>query len=351
MPAKVERLRPPRRVLVHGLAYFGKVLAEFMNSDGWEFVYYPDQGLKNLAAMIDALRRCDLVYQIGGRVSTGKFLWAARLLNKRNFVMHWVGSDTLDERKEVGTGKTDPWVLNQVHHWADSEWLFQEVQDLGVSCDFVPLPSPRTPAVPFPLPDKFSVLVYVPSLETAKQYGLDMILEAARRLPEVRFELVGLRDGPIPDPPRNLHVHNRIPNLTDFFRQASVVWRPARHDGLSWMVLEALGYGRHVLWTYPFPGCVHAASASEAVESIRQLHELHKCQALEINEAGVKFIAESQYGPYAFKRNILSRMEEILTYPEKEPLLTPEPVQTYGQRTSLPYRHLFPVAHHRDTLA
>src|SRR6266403_1239163 len=48
-----------------------------------------------------------------------------------------------------------------------------------------------------------------------------------------------------------------------FYKRASVVWRPVRHDGLSFMVLEALGHGRHVLWTYEFPGCVKVDGVSD----------------------------------------------------------------------------------------
>lgn len=312
MLARTVSQQPVRRVLVHGLVYFGDVFAEFMSGHGWEFKYYPDQGFGNLTSMAQSLRQCDLVYQIGGRVSVGKFLGAARLFGKNRIVMHWVGSDTLDQKKEVAAGKSDPWVLKQIHHWADSDWIFNEVKALGISGDFVPLPSPRAPEKPVPLPKDFCVLVYVPSIERTELYGLDMILEVARKLPGVPFELVGLRDGPIPNVPANLRTHIRLPNLSSFYERASVVWRPARHDGLSWMVLESLAYGRHVLWTYPFPACTQVSSAKEAEAEIRKLLALHQEQKLCLNEPGVSFMASSEYNPKRFKTNILSRLTRIL---------------------------------------
>ncbi len=301
-----------RRIVVHGLVYFGEVFAEFMSGDGWDFRYYPDHGLGNLAAMTNALRQCDLVYQIGGRVNIGKFLRVAKLFGKKRIVMHWIGSDVLEQREAFAAGKSDPWVLNTIHHWGDSDWITKEVSALGISCKLVPLPSARIPYGPSPMPKDFSVLVYVPSVESSDLYGLDMILEAARKIPEIPFELVGLRDGPVNDPPGNIRFHKRIPNLAEFYENASVVWRPTRHDGLSWMVCEALGYGRHVLWSYPFPGCIHVRSADEAVTQIRGLHQQHQRGELKLNQEGVCFIASSDHHPQRFKNNIRSLLENIL---------------------------------------
>jgi hypothetical protein len=312
MPARLTRKRATRRVLVHGLVYFGRVFADFMNGDGWEFRYYPDKGFRNLAAMIRELTACDLVYQLGGRVTRGKFLWAAHACGKQRIVMHWLGSDTIDEQREVLAGKADHWVLHHLHHWAESDWMVREVKALGVPCELVPFPSALIPETPTPLPEKFSVLVYVPTVERSELYGLDRIVRVARELPEVSFELVGLLDGPIPDAPQNVRIHGRIPNLLDFYRRSSVVWRPVRHDGVSWMVLESLGHGRHVLWTYPFPGCIQVQSASDAREQIARLHQLHQQGLLQINEEGTRFIACGGYHPQFLRRKIHSLLEEIL---------------------------------------
>ena len=314
MLPRVDRSRPKRRVLVHGLVYFGRVFADLMNGDGWTFRYYPDAGIQNLAAMARELEACDLVYQVGGRVTRGKFLRAAHFLEKQKIVMHWVGSDTLDEQKDVAEGNADPWVLRHVHHWAESKWMVREVNALGLPCELVPLPSAFVPAHPSPMPQEFRVLVYVPTVTRGKLYGLDHILQVARELPDVPFDLVGLRDGPLSNPPRNLRIHGRIPNLRDFYLRSSVLWRPVRHDGLSWMVMESLGCGRHVLWTYAFPGCIQVSSSEEARGHIFRLHKLHQCGQLQINHAGADFIARGGYQPAALRKEIYSRLEAILDF-------------------------------------
>lgn len=302
----------PRRVLVHGLTYFSPMFAELMNGDGWEFRYYADSGINNLASMARHLYRCDIAYQIGGRVTLGRFLRIAKAMGKRKIIMHWVGSDTLDERRSVAEGKSSSWVLGTVHHWADSVWLAREVKGLGVPCELVPLPSALVPEHPSSLPAKFSVLVYIPDTDYAQLYGLDRILEVARDLPHVQFELVGLRNGEVLDPPPNLRIHGRIPNLATFYQRSCVLWRPVRHDGLSFMVLEALGHGRHVLWSYEFPGCLRVTDIAEARKEISRLHALHQEKRLDINAAGVRAIADGGYLPKVLRTRIRTRLNEIL---------------------------------------
>jgi hypothetical protein len=287
------------------------MFADVMNGDGWQFRFYPDRGLVNFAALAWELNRCHIAYQIGGRVTVGKFLWAAKLLNKRRIVMHWAGSDTLDERGFVELGKSDPWVKQEIHHWAESDWMVKEVKELGLPCERVTLPSAAIPDRASVLPAIFSVLVHVPSVHLGYLYGLDRILKLARNLPQVRFELVGLKVGRILDAPRNLRIHGRVGDLTDFYQSASVVWRPVRHDGLSFMVREALGHGRHVLYSYPFPGCLHVKGVEDAQMEITRLRALHESGQLTINECGQRVVSEN-YAKHFLKQQILGRLESLL---------------------------------------
>jgi len=311
MTSRTSRTMPNRRVLVHGMHNFGRMFADLMNGDGWEFCYYRDKGIGNFAAMARALQRCDLIYQIGGRVNFGKFLRAARLMGKRRIVMHWVGSDTILGQKEFSDSKSDQWVAQNPVHWAETPWMVQEVERLGLRCELVPLPSARVPEAPSPLPPEFSVLLYVPDMQRASFYGLDWMLQVAKELPHIRFDLVGLENAPLAGVPRNFHNHGRISDLSDFMQRSAVLWRPVQHDGLSLMVLEALGHGRHVLWTYEFPGCIAVKSAQEARDRIAELHEKHKRGDLEINHVGAQVVAES-YLPRKLRGRIRARLDEIL---------------------------------------
>lgn len=297
--------------MVHGLPYFGKMFAELMSGAGWQFRFYPDAGLANLAALAWGLNNCQIAYQIGGRVTVGKFLGAARLLKKRAVVMHWAGSDALDERVWVALGKSHPWVTRELVHWAESDWMVKELKQLGVMCECIPLPCSCIPEEASPLPSRFSVLVHVPSTALGYLYGLDRILQVARRLPQIPFELVGLKEGKISDPPPNLRIHGRVSNLEEFYRRATVIWRPVRHDGLSFMVREALGHGRHVLYTYPVRGCQQVSCAEDAQEQILRLNMMHQLGRLKTNELGVRVVAEN-YSKLLLKNRILGRLEALV---------------------------------------
>jgi hypothetical protein len=311
-----------RRVLVHGTPFFGRLFTESMGGDGWSFRYYPDDGSLNLAAMLLDLQACDIVYQICGRVTLGKFLQVAKVLRKKRVVVHWIGSDVLEARATVQAGKAEPWLSRRALHWAETPWLVREVEALGVSCEMMPLPGACLPTVFTPLLAEFSVLVYIPGtyvstfygsepMKVSTFYGLELILEVARSLPHIDFHMVGLTADQIANRPQNLSVHGRVPNMTEFYQRATVLWRPVRHDGLSFMVLEALAHGRHVLWSYDFPGCTKVTSAAAARDQIERLYKLHQQGQLRANEAGPKIIAEN-YAPQRLKEKIHLRLAELL---------------------------------------
>lgn len=73
--------------------------------------------------------------------------------------------------------------------------------------------------------------------------GCDLIIEAARRLPEVKFLHVGgIVDMPIPvDLPNFLH-HDSVnqPDLIKFYHQAKVFILPSREEGLSMVQAQAI---------------------------------------------------------------------------------------------------------------
>jgi hypothetical protein len=303
----------PIRVLIHGLAYFSQKLPAFLSSDGWEFRNYAPRWSPDLFATIYHLQQCDLAYTWGGRITMGKFLAAARALQKKKLVMFWCGSDVLEARTDFEAGKVDPWVTEKIH-WAGSPWLAEEVRAMGLKCEYVP--STWVPAVESleDLPRKFSVLAYLPDAERVSLYGIDQVLEVAGAMPEVDFTIVGLQPGQRLIAPANVVVHERTSYLAPFYRNATVIWRPARHDGLSFMALEALAHGRHVMWSYPFTGAIHTRDAGAGRMELERLFELHQAKRLEINRTGAEFIAQN-FSPAKIREGILSRWKTIVKAP------------------------------------
>ncbi|MGD0428213.1 MAG: hypothetical protein ABSC10_15985 [Candidatus Acidiferrales bacterium] len=302
----------PYRVVVHGLYYFCEKLPGLLGNEQWD-VRHCTYSPVGLATLVNDLRRCDLAYTWGGRVTFGKFLWAARSLGKNNIVQLWCGSDVLFAQQQLATKRIEPWIAAKVH-WAVSPTLADEVRALGLRCEYVQASFVDPVALPKPLPEQFSVLTYLPSITKGKLYGLDQMLEVAHTLPQIQFNLVGVEEGHVPNAPPNLKVYPRV-QLTPFLERATVIWRPVRHDGgISIMVLEALAHGRHVLYSNPFAACTHVTSAAAARAEIEKLFALHKARRLQRNDPGMEVVARS-YTSEKVRSELRKRWEEIIKAP------------------------------------
>jgi hypothetical protein len=153
--------------------------------------------------------------------------------------------------------------------------------------------------------------VYGPSFRKAELYGLDQILEVAARLPDVEFNLVGILEWPVPACPPNVKVYGRI-GLQPFYERSCVLYRPVRHDGgISFMVLEALAHGRHVVYTRPFPASTLVHDVEEACQELRRLQDLHAAGRLGLNYRGIEVIA-GDYSSETVRANLLSRWERVI---------------------------------------
>jgi len=260
--------------------------------------------------MAHQLHRCDLAYSWGGRTTMGKFLAAARLLGKKNVVIFWCGSDVLEGQAEHRAGKSDPWVAERIH-WAGAPWLADEVRAMGLRCEYVPITWVAPVEEISPLPKTFSVLSYLPDASRISLYGIDQVIEVARKMPYARFTIVGLRPGQSLKTPGNVTVRHHVPDLKQLFRDTTVVWRPTRHDGLSFTVLEALAHGRHVIWSYPLTGASLARDAATSGAELERLFDLHEANALDVNVKGAEFVARN-FSPDKIRDEFLSRWRTIV---------------------------------------
>jgi hypothetical protein len=301
------------RVLAHGLSYFCRKLASMVQDDRWQVLDRSGHSPAQLMDLVRDLARCDLAYTWGGRISMGKFLWAARLLGKQKLIMLWSGSDVLYAQGEYAKGVRTPWV-NGVVHWAVSPWIADEVKELGIPCEYVQASFVDVIPQPKPLPKNFSVLLFVRGVAKTELYGWDRMLEVAQALPHIDFHLCGLHDGESLQVSENIKIHNWMNDLTPLLEEITVVYRPVRHDGLSFTVLEALSHGRHILYTYPLPGCVQVSDAAMACAELQRLYEAHEAGMLALNETGRSYI-EREYAAEKVSTELLRRWEEIILAP------------------------------------
>ena len=303
--------RKANRVVLHGLRFFCQKLSALVADERWDIrdrsVHTPVQ----VARLLRDLPACDLVFNWGGRIDMGRFLWAARSLRAPKVVFFWCGSDVLRAQKILAKKTVEPWIARQTH-WAASPTLAQEVRALGLRCEYVQASFVEVVQHPKPLPREFSVLVFLPRADLAELYGWDHIMEVAKGLPDVRFTLIGLHPGQHVETPSNMRVHPRTSDMAPVYQEATVLWRPVRHDaGISFMVLEALSHGRHVVYTSPIAGAVQLADAEAAKRHFEYLRKLHDAGNLPLNFAGIQAVART-YSRDVVRRELHNHWDEII---------------------------------------
>jgi hypothetical protein len=117
----------------------------------------------------------------------------------------------------------------------------------------------------------------------------------ARRLPDVRFLVLASerRNRPAPANIEFLGYHQ---DMEAVYARCHVLIRLADHDGMSQMVLEALGHGRYAIWNYELTGVLRASTAADAEKHLRDLDVRLRAGALGQNVEGRDFVRRDFLG-------------------------------------------------------
>jgi hypothetical protein len=272
-PARSTAAR--HRVAISGLGLFCAEIAQYTRryAPEWEPCLLRANSRLEVLTSILELASCDVWYTIGSPIIDRWLHLASRIMRKPH-VIHWVGSD-------IARLCESPQTLKMIRdrgalHLAEVEWTAQQLRDIGFEPQIVPLPPRHSNVVIRPLPDRFTVMLYVPRTR-AGFYGMrafERLMDDLRGEP-VRYVVVG--GGDI-EAPADVEVENLgwRDNLQDVYERVSVLVRYTPRDGLSLMVLEALWFGRHVLWTQDFPFTGHITSYADMLSEVRKLLERHK---------------------------------------------------------------------------
>jgi len=301
----------PHRVAIGGLPYFGRMLADLLGGEDWRVRYVRTAPHPPWAPLIAArqIASAELVYLVGGQIER----WSRPDLLLRFFrgpvVMHWTGSDVTFARAAIERARASRRLLVTPRHWAEVPWIADELRPLGIEAEVVPLTSTRLSAQPSPLPAGFTVLSYLPSGRPTF-YGQQQVMEMAAALPAAHFLIAGA-DGAGANAPANVEFLGWQTEMDPVYRRSTVLLRQAEHDGLSFMVLEALAAGRHVIWNHPIDGAIEARTPEAALEALRGLFALHGAGALSINDAGLRAV-QGSYAPERVRTAIRSRFEQLM---------------------------------------
>ena len=262
----------------------------------------PRHSLLQRARVHRDLLGADVVLGIHGRTRLGPLERLAIGLGRPKAV-EWVGTDVLQH-----AASAEAFTREAVWNWCESWWISDELQEAGFDdVDVVPLTCTLFPGEVPPLPERFRVVAYTP--EGRHQfYGLPFVVELARRLPDVQFDLLAT-NGP-PGLPSNVRPRGWVEDMDEVLRGCTVYLRPVAHDGVSHTVLEALSYGRYVFWTYAFPGVAKIDDLEGVARSIRDLAAAHRAGALPLNVGG-RASVEERFSPSLIANELRNRLESV----------------------------------------
>lgn len=285
-----DRKQRSRQIAISGLDMFVADVADMNNQlkTGWSAQVLQFETPYELVGSLFNVIRSDVLYTIGTPVLGRAMTLVSGLLNKPR-VMHWVGTDIEAARRDpdVAQSVKRPWIT----HLTEAEWEAEDLRSLGINAAIAPLP-PRfsgPTSVP-PLPVRFTVLTYLPRSRT-HFYGkreLEAIVKRFMALP-IQFLIVGGGDIDVPEGANVENLGWRY-TLTDIYERSTVLFRFTPRDGLSLMVLEALSFGRHVLWTKRFPFVKQIHSIEASIASLQSLLESHQNGLLEPQWKAVEFV-------------------------------------------------------------
>jgi hypothetical protein len=212
-------------------------------------------------------------------------------------VFYWLGTDVLNTTQDFKAGRLRQRSYAEAlkdHHLADATWLVEELLEVGIGAlpKTITIPELLVGDIPR-LPSRFSVLSYVPDSRHSF-YGGNCIYEAAQQLPDIRFDVVGGSGAWVSKCLPNLVFHGWQRDMKCFHRNATVLVRLVQHDGTGLTALEALSFGRHVIYSYPLRYSIRVrwGDTDALVEKVRELFALHQLGLLRPNASGSAYVQE-----------------------------------------------------------
>lgn len=184
----------------------------------------------------------------------------------------WVGTDVslaLENARTRQSGRSLQRVLSR--QIAVSPHLVEELATMKLRAEFIP--SVLDPGLPPRILDHVpkSLLVYLPG-SRRDFYGESTIRRAIEAYPDIEFVVVG-------DQTHSLSCYANVRDLgwvSDMepaWNRVGGLLRVTRHDGMPRMVLDALRRGKHVLYSWPFPGCQLTRTDDEVLDGIAKFRE------------------------------------------------------------------------------
>lgn len=245
------------KIVFNGLSYFGSKLVDDLNefAPGHNFRFY-DTYTKRIDKLKFAwsLNTADKVVSFNG-VSSKSGSMDLVLKKKKKLLMYWHGTDVLKAVEADKQGRIYKEYIDHAQHYTDAPWLKQELKEIGIEANLLPFKYTEVDESPCDKYEGVNILTYV-GKGREEFYGLPNIMAAADQLKDIQFNVVGT-NGEGWNAPDNLSFlgWNDQTSMKELRRENAIFLRIVEHDGNALSVMEALGAGQEVIWTYPGEHC------------------------------------------------------------------------------------------------
>lgn len=307
-----------RKITIFGLPYFSQHLVKLINSScshlKAQFVDIKREKslLTRYFLLIRKISSSDLIYRIGG-FPRKKIVQFIQILNIP-LVIHWVGTDVLTARKYFKRISNHYLCKENIIHWTDAPWLVDELNEINIKSEFVPLPVSSVKEILFrdpPLfPKKFTVLSYLPK-DRLNFFKSGYIIRLAREFPEISFLIVGSSGEFLKDKLSNIKFLGWITHVNKIYSKSTLLIRMTEHDGYPWTIQEALAMGRYAIWNFPFPGVFQAKNYQELYSQVNKLFTLHKEGKLTLNKEGRQYI-KKELNPQILTKQVINKLSQVI---------------------------------------
>lgn len=279
------------RVLILGFSYFVnklfKSLSDFDKKNKYKKVTFDKSIIERIRFIFDLINS-DIVYFIGGTINRGEIIDLCLFLNKK-IIMHWVGSDVLKAIDSYEKKKYVRSYITKTTHFSEVTWIADELEQLGIKSKIVQFATFDKKISESPVfPSEFMILSYI-GKSREDFYGIEKIIKLAKDFPTIKINIVGIDkyNNPLP---QNIKLLGWVDDMDEQYKNCVLYLRLPQHDGLAFSVLEALGNGRYVGYSYEFKHTFHVPDYEALRDLVIKLQKEFKEGLLQPNYAGIDFI-------------------------------------------------------------
>jgi hypothetical protein len=295
-----------KKITLIGPKFIIESLAELCRDEPYEFrlLSNPNWNKMKLLDRVRYLGSSDLVHFLWGQRKLFIFLWAK--ISGIKIINHYIGTDVLVLLNEIPSKKFKAYLCNLLADkiFCVSPNLQNELKLIDIQAKLFPIAFKQYPDKIPKLPQNLNVFTYIPDgLE--ELYGWPSVEQLVQDYPDMQFFILA-------NSGKNLNHYLNVKflgwqeNTEKWIHESYIHLRLTKHDGLPKTILEALAYGRQVIYSEEFPYCYSAKNFPELKERFDKLISQPK-----LNIDGAKYV-RNEYHPVKIKQAIVNLYNELL---------------------------------------